>query len=219
MKIDLVDFDITKVTAIDGKSIPCNYLSHKRFDKHCGLCAGLHYLFIKFVADRVYSKGYEVRKAINCFLDYIADYEALNPKELHLSVFEDFTSEHLIGFQLYGFKNKLPKNIATRLKSSIYMVREQFGELPPLNLPVLTEAKPESHFPLSDPGFDSLTQAFESNVDRLYESLELRKNISTIKAYTLEELDEVIISGGVNAYFKWIPDPKRVLKTLLDHKC
>jgi len=73
-----------EVESMDRKLIPCNYRKHPAYSANCSLCNGLHYVFVNFAKERSYSKGYEVRKAINLFLDYKIEYDSQNPAALRL---------------------------------------------------------------------------------------------------------------------------------------
>lgn len=195
----------------DGRTIPCNYQSHPRFSAVCGLCAGLHYVFIRFVSGRTYAKGYELRTAINYFLDYAVEYEKGNPKELHLTGLLQISVEVFVGYDLFIKRKKGPKQLATRLKSALSMVaRENDEGMPILSLPLLADSNSKVYEPLTEECFNQLSEALKRHIDSLYKKLEFRRVVEGALPYTVHE-----ISASGQSLHTWVPEVERALKTLI----
>lgn len=203
----------TKVESSDGHVIPCNFLEHPRFSSTCKLCAGLHYMFVRFASERTYSKGYEVRTAINSFLDYTVTYEKSNPKPLHLTDLTQISAEVFFGFDMFLKRECGPKGLATRFKTALTQVAQSFDEgMPLLMLPVLGRPESDVYEPLAEDGFEHLSLALKTHVDILYKKLEFRRVVDSIEPYSFEE-----ITTEWRLLHCWNPDPARSLKTLISH--
>lgn len=203
---------VREVESSNGSKVKCNYLDHLRFSSDCGLCSGLHYVFVRFAPDRTYSKVYELRTAINLFLDYVHDFEGRNPKALCVDAFIKITSEHFLAFNIFLLKNKSPKGLGARLKGPIQNIAKDFDEgLPLLTLPLLDTIPYESREPLEEDAYFQLTEALKSHIDGLHKKLSFRALVHEADPYVYEEL---ISDIKTNAY-RWETCSKRVLRTLI----
>lgn len=204
---------VAQVESSDGKKIPTNYLTHPRFRSDCDFCAGLNYMFVRFVPDRSYSKGYEVRKGINLFLDYVVQYEDSNDSALHLSNLLHINSEIFLGFDLYLKKTRGPAGLATRLKSALTSVAFDNDEgMPLLVLPAMADPPGKASVPLNQTCYDQLSIALRSHIDSLYEKLVFRTLVELAAPYEFSE----ILAQHESAE-TWTPSIERSLKTLLHH--
>lgn len=195
----------------DGRIIPCDYMKHGRFSLKCEFSAGLHYLFIRFAEERTYSKGYELRTAIKLFLDYAIEYELQNPGVLHLNNLSQISPEVFYGYDSFLKRRRGPKDLATRLKTALKLVGQNYDEgMPILSLPLLGPSESKVHEPLTDNCFTELSTALRSHIDYLYEKLRFRGVVDVADPYTFEEVNSVIRTPHA-----WVPDKARSLKTLL----
>lgn len=202
-----------KAESLDGKLIPANYQEHNRYSSHCNLSLGLNYLFHSFVPDRSYSKGYELRKGINLFLDFVHEYESLNPLFFITSV-NDISSELFFAFDRYCKKHQAPKNQATRLKGAFEIVaRDHDDGMPLLTLPLLPLDSEGKSLPFSAFTLKSLKTAFKEHVDKLNQKLRLREQIHKVPEYTLTEVLEVYKNSSSITETRL--DKRRILKTLI----
>lgn len=202
---------ITEVVASDGSKVNCNYLKHKRFSHSCGLCMGLHYVFVRFASNRTYSKVYEIRMAINLFLDYVINFEEKNPKVFYLDAFIKITSEHFIAYNQFLLKLEAQKSLATRLKGALLSVARDFDEeLPLLTLPLINAPKSVSRAPLDEDTNEQLNKALMSHIDEVYEKLHFRTLVNDAEPFDLDEL--------INTDFSLLGKKlcnERILKTLI----
>ena len=196
----------------DGRTIPCNYQNHPRFAPECELCSGLHYVFIRFSSGRIYSKCYELRTAINFFLDFAISYENGNPRELHLNNLLQITAEVFFGYDLFIKRLNGAKGLATRLKSAFFKVALGHDEgMPILTLPMLGTPTSVSFEPLTKACFKQLSDALKRHIDELYEKIEFRLTVEKSEPYTSQEI------SALGPLHKWNPDLNRVVKTLIVH--
>jgi hypothetical protein len=213
----------THVESLDGCLISCNYLAHPRFLRNCNLCAGLHYVFVRFTPGRTYSKGYELRTAVAFFLDYVEIYEKANPTSFRLTEISHITTEVFLGFdshlkklrapKSHLTKTRVPKNLAGRLKGALETVaRDQSDGMPLLALPRIREDDYVVREPLSDGCFAQLTAALKTHIDLIYDKLDFRKKVDASAPYTWDELTAT--TSSISACY---PDNDRSLKTLIDH--
>ncbi|EAQ97951.1 hypothetical protein [Congregibacter litoralis] len=202
---------VATVLSGDGRSVTCNYLEHPRFSYDCNFSAGLHYAFVRFVQDRSYSKGYEIRKAINVFLDFICVYESGVPDALHLNSLDKITSEVFYGFDQYAKKVKAPQGLASRLRGALTSVAKDYDEgMPLLFLPAVDSRSGKPAEPLTEACFVQLSTALKQHIDSLYEKLTYREKLGAVTPYPRSEL--LPFDGKVS---RWVPDDDRALKTLL----
>jgi len=206
--------------ASDGRHIPCDYINHKRFELDCNYCLGLHYVFIRYTQDCTYSKGYTLRKTIHHLLDFTVIFESKNVKDLHPTSLLNINTEFFYSFYLYLQEIQAPKEMATRLKSSLVKVAAQNDHgMPLLMLPILHESGSKPREPISEGCFDELSLALREHIDKLYEKLEYRKLVEQSEPYNISDIRKLISEHqkkGRIGY--WEPSNKRALKTLLYHK-
>ncbi|WED22680.1 hypothetical protein L3Q72_04575 [Vibrio sp. JC009] len=208
--------EVQTATSRCGKSIPCNYVEHTRFSSECDFCLGLHYLFVAFAPERSYSKVYEIRKSINVLLSFLIEYERKIPQTLHLTSLERLTAEVFRQFDLYCKKTKAPKNCAGRLKGAFESVANSTDDgMPLLVFPLLKAQESDPSEPLSKDGFDNLSDALRTHIDKLSEKLEFRKRVSEAQPYSIDEINVLMaeVSGSPRS---WEPSDERAFKTLLE---
>lgn len=173
----------------DGRFIPCSYRKHPRFSKRCKLSQGLHYVFARFVPGRTYAKGYELRTGINAFLDFTVEYEAQIPPALHLTELSKINAEVFRAFDMFNKRTGKPKQLATRLKSALVRVADEFDDgLPMLTLPYLADPPYQSREPLTQECFSQLSAALKRYVDYLHAKIEFRRVVGEAKPYRFSEL-------------------------------
>ncbi|MBC3492421.1 hypothetical protein [Pseudomonas taiwanensis] len=213
--------DQTSVTSNDGKIIPANYINHKIFDFANRLSCGLHYVFNIYSVACSYSKGYELRKAIGAFLDFVTKHNERNDPLLQIVAIEDIGAEEYRQFEDYLLKNNLSAHLARRLKTAfIKSASTNDDGFPLLRLPVISvpESQPREPLPLKT------DQAFfhymHSVVDRLRGKLAVLEQMTNVHPYDRWEVREIcsmLMNGktGTNhQYNDWKIDPLRALRTL-----
>lgn len=210
--------DISYVKSRCGSTIPCNYLEHSRFKFSCDFCAGLHYLFVSFAPERIYSKVYEIRTAIRYLLSFAEEYESQPVGQLCLTSLNDLTAESFRQFALYCNREKAPKNIPSRLKGAFESVAKSTNDgMPLLTLPMTKQADSIPNEPLSGEGFEDFSQALKEHINMLKEKLSFRKRVEDAIPYSLNEINQLMkTSPGPDWY--WEPSDERALKPLLIHK-
>jgi hypothetical protein len=170
-------------------------------------------MFVRFASERSYSKGYEVRTAINSFLDYTVIYEKSNPKPLHLTELTQISAEVFFGFDMFVKRENGPKGLAIRFKTALTKVAQSFDDgMPLLMLPILGSPDSDVYEPLAEVGFDQLSLALKTHIDTLYKKLEFRRVVDSAEPYSLAE-----ITAEGRPLHLWKPDPARSLKTLISH--
>lgn len=201
----------TKVLTSDGRTIPCNYLHHPVYSRDCLLCAGLHYVFVRFAEDRTYAKGYEVRTAINLFLDFKVEYDRQNPSALQLSSLLQISPEVFRAYDFFVKRNRGPKGIATRLKGALKSVSKDHDDgMPSLVLPLLDEVEERPAEPLTEACFNQISDAFRKHVDQLYEKIKFRDLVAAATPYVMT--DHI---SSFACLHRWVPEATRTLNTLL----
>ena len=181
----------------DGSIILCDvYIEHPRFRFTCNLCAALHYIFIRYTQDRVYTHGYRLRKSIRLFLDFVVHYEAKNPAEFHLTCVSDINIEIFRLFVLFLQKNNETYAYALTLKSALTIVpRENFKEgMPAITLPALESQRYNKTEPIDEKCSVQLETAFKIHIDKMYKKLEYRKQVDNVKPYTFPDIINEILS-------------------------
>lgn len=204
---------IEEVKSLDGRTIPCNYLEHPRFSDNCELCAGLHYMFARYAGGRSYSKVYELRTAIKFFLDFAIEYDAQNPIALKLRSLLDISPEVFRAYELFGKREKAPKDIAMRLKGALTSVANESDEgMPSLVLPRVRKSDSDVYEPFSEECFQQLSNALSSYIDGLHKKIAFRHVVEAAEPYLFES---TIASFDVLPC--WVPDNSRALKTLISN--
>lgn len=204
--------EIREAKSSDGYTIPCNYINHPRFKPECKLCAGLHYVFIRFTRDRSYSNGYMLRTSINYLLDYASEFEKDNPQELHLTALQQLSAEVYYGFDMFIKRKNAPKQAAIKLKTALSVVARDNDEgMPLLSLPMLETPKGKVNEPLTKDCLKQLSDALKCHVDLLYQKLEYRNEVEKAEAYSYHEICEF---GSLHT---WCPQVERSIKTLILH--
>ncbi|MGX1126559.1 hypothetical protein AB7M23_003352 [Pseudomonas sp. HLS-6 TE3448] len=70
---------ITYITGTNGQVVTCTYLNHPGWDPKTNLCLSLHFIMVKCAPRRTSSWGYQLRLAIDYFLNYRAELHACSP--------------------------------------------------------------------------------------------------------------------------------------------
>ncbi|WJG07737.1 hypothetical protein [Aliiglaciecola sp. LCG003] len=213
--------DTTKVECRDGRIVPCNYLERSDFTFDNDLYADLHYAFVSYGAVISYARAYSFRTGINLFLDFKASYENGMPKSAHLTSITDVIPEVMGKFEQYVKSNKCPKDTHSRFFSVLRKVANENDD----GFPLISEKTFKSASrnrvtePLSKEAFNSLSSLFVSKVDKLYKKIEFIDEVEKLEPYTIEEIKKQIIKQqakfNIKGNWYWIPNEKRVLKTLL----
>lgn len=204
-------------TSADAKVITANYIEHPLFSFTDALCCGFHYVFIKYVPDVSYSKGYALRSAIKDFLDFRQDHNNKLHPELHLKGIGDIGVEQ---FKL--FMDRLRRNGQTlyparSIRSAVLKVANHNDDgLPLLTLPSVL-IKTQVREPLDEAADASFYESMRSEVDNMRFMLEFRKQVELAEPYRLEEIRPLISELLlISKKSEWVIDPARALKTLME---
>ncbi|PXZ48120.1 hypothetical protein DM483_17885 [Pseudomonas sp. SMT-1] len=160
--------------------------------------------------------GRQLATAIKYFFDFLCEYIANNPFDLHPDKYTDISVELFYQYQDYMLRNKISLLNAEKLRTAMGVVARQHGTVPLLLLQVYRRPKPKKTEPLGDDAYHMLCQALTSHIDGLYEKLEYRKTVDQAEPYTLETMEPNIPGLKVNMR-GWEVDHARSLKTLLNH--
>lgn len=208
----------TSATATDQKIIPSNYLERPDFDFSIPLHAGLHYVFVAGVGMATNAKGYELRMAINKFLDFTSDYNSKVIPALQIAALNDIGAEEYLRFEEYLRLNNLRVYLAIRLKSALKHVARRFGDgMPVLKLPIIEEPKFTPTEPLSDQADDAFYEVMYKEVDLLREKLAFRAAMSAAQPYDkweVWELSRDLMELPKKGRSSWVIDPLRAAATL-----
>lgn len=207
---------IQAVEARCGMTVKATYLNHIYFDSSSNLCLTLHYIFVRYVPTVVHTCGYALGRGIHFFHDYLLEYVARNPFELHPDQFTDITIEIFLEFQEYLLRNKLSIAHAEALKKGLRTVAKQQGTIPLLLFPVIRRPTSIKTEPLDDDAYDALKRGLITHIDSLYEKLEFRKIVDLAQPYEYHSIpiNDPIIPVKIRS---WEIDHLRSLKTLLIH--
>ncbi|MGP5441656.1 hypothetical protein ACTXOK_06370, partial [Pseudomonas helleri] len=203
-------------TSADAKVILANYIEHPLFSFTDALCCGFHYVFIKYVPDVSYSKGYALRSAIKDFLDFRQDHNNKLHPDLHLKGVGDIGIEQ---FKL--FMDRLRRNGQTlyparSIRSAVLKVANHNDDgLPLLTLPSVL-IKTQVREPLDEAADASFYESMRSEVDNMRFMLEFRKQVKLAEPYRLDEIRPLISELLlISKKSEWVIDPARALKTLM----
>lgn len=216
MNIPKAIIESKSVIAKCGRAVTATHLDHAYFNSKSNLCLTLHYIFLCYAPTASMQHGYRLAVSIKSFFDFILEYIAKNPHELHPTKYTDITVEIFYQFIDYLLRNDITTSHAEKLKSIMGVIARQHGTVPLLLLPVVPRRKPKKTEPLSDDAFDQLSRALIKHINGLYEKLEFRKIVEQAEPYTLETMDPNNPALNVNLR-GWKPDHARSLQTLLIH--
>lgn len=204
-------------TATDRTNISANYLDRPDFDMSVPLHAGLHYVFIRGVGMATYAKGYELRSAINAFLDFAAEHNADTIPALKIQSLNDIGAEEYSRFEDFIRRTESRIYLAIKLSSSLKLVAQQFEDgMPMLKLPRITEPKSVPAEPLGEDADRDFYEAMYQEVDILVEKLRIQKTIATATPYDRWEVRDICrelfsIKNGTRT--DWKIDPLRAAAT------
>ncbi|MNG96789.1 hypothetical protein D3C76_687790 [compost metagenome] len=211
----------TSATSTDQVVISSNYLERPDFDFSIPLHSGLHYVFVRGAGMATNAKGYELRMAINKFLDFATGYNSNIIPALKISSLNDIGAEEYKRFEDYLLRNNLRIYLAIRLKSAFVHVARRFEDgMPALKLPVIEEPKFNPSEPLSDQTDDDLYKAMYREVDLLREKLAFQRAVYITKPYDSWEVWEIsrdLLSLGYGKLSTWAIDPLKAAATLQYH--
>jgi hypothetical protein len=204
-------------TSADAKVISTNYIEHPLFSFDDALCCAFHYVFIKYVPDVSYSKGYALRSAIKDFLDFRQDHNNKLHPELHLKNIEGVGVEQFRLFMDRLLRNGRTLYAAVSIKSAVVKVaRNNDDGLPVLTLPKVS-IKTTVREPLDKAADADFYKSLRSEMDGLRIMLEFRKQIASAEPYRVDEIRLMLRELlAVNKISEWVIDPARAMRTLLD---
>lgn len=208
----------TSATSTDQVDISSNYLERPDFDFSIPLHSGLHYVFIRGTGMATNAKGYELRMAINKFLDFSSGYNSETLPALQILALNDIGAEEYLCFEDYLRRNDLRVYLAIRLKSAFIHVARRFDDgMPVLKLPIIEEPKSTPTEPLTDQTDDDFYAAMYKEVDLLREKLAFQKEELTAKPYDkweVWELSRELMTLPKGERASWVIDPLRAAATL-----
>lgn len=217
MNISKEIIESKSVIAKCGRNVTAKYLDHIYFDSKSNLCLTLHYIFLCYAPTTAMPHGHQLALSIKRFFDFILEYIAKNPSELHPTKYTDITVEVFYQFIDYLLSNDINTLYAEKLKSVMGTIARKNGTIPFILLPAVPRRKPKKTEPLSDEAYDQLSRALIRHIQYLYEKLEFRKIVESSEPYTLEKM-EFKNSKKKMSLRGWKPDHARSLKTLLIHE-
>lgn len=205
----------------DQKDIPSNYLERDDFDLSIPFHGGLHYAFVKNTPTASYSKGYELRTAINDFLDFAALHNARTAASLQVYQVTDIGVEEYKLFEDYLRRNGKSPRIAVRLKSALKKAALLFEDgFPLLALPLIEVGSGTPYEPLSDEADRELIKELSVRVDLLRDKLAYQKSVYVATPYDKSEVVEItreLYSLQRGEASSWVIDPARAQATLLQY--
>lgn len=211
----------TSAIATDQTVISSNYLERPEFDFSIPLHAGLHYVFLAGVGLVTNAKGYELRMAINKFLDFTAEYNSKVVPALQITVLNDVGAEEYKRFEEFLRLNNSRLYLAIRLKSAIKHVARRFDDgMPVLKLPVIEEPPSAPTEPLSDQADDDFYEVMYKEVDLIREKLSFQAALEHAQPYDkweVRELSRDLMSLRKTGRSDWVIDPLRAAATLEYH--
>ena len=170
-------------------------MEHPRFANNCELCAAIHYTFIRYTSERSRTRGYNLRRAILVFLDFLIHYESKNPVELRVDSLECIDIEVFRSFELYVQKIQEKSSLVPEFKTALTIVARSYDEeMPLLILPMVDRPSYNKTEPLDENCRIQLEAAFQTHIDKLYNKLEFRKLIDQTEPYTIEQIIDEIYS-------------------------
>ncbi|MBD8122884.1 hypothetical protein IFT62_16850 [Pseudomonas lutea] len=172
----------------NGQPVTCTYMNHPAWAESTNICMTLHFIMLTLGPVRSASWCFQYRKAVQYFLDFMADYNGRNPSALRIVHIRDITPSTLRSFGLFLDKAGKSRVSAAILKSAIRLAAQQTDAVPKLELPVVNAVKGSSAEPLSEEGVATLTLASQQVVDAIRETIERRKVIDAAEPYTFAEL-------------------------------
>lgn len=209
----------TSATSADSKFITSNYIEHPSFDFADALCSAFHYLFIRYVPDITYSKGYALRSAIKDFLEFREQHNIRLHPELQIKAVEDIGVEEFNLFVSHLRRKGQTVESANRLKSALTKVaRNNDDGLPLLIFPLVQQPVEKPREPFSESTDADFYTFMRAETDTLRRKLEFRREVDNAVPYTLEEARTItceLLSLQGGSVSTWKLDPVRALRTLI----
>lgn len=208
----------TTSTATDRTVIASNYLERKDFDLSIPLHGGLHYVFVRGVKMATYTKGYELRRAINAFLDFASEYNRVVIPALRIESLNDIGVEEYAVFEEYLRRNDERIYLAIKLRSALKLIARNFDDgMPQLKLRRIEEPISTPSEPLSDQADQDFFKVMRNKVDLLREKLRIREQIRTALPYDKWEVWSIcseLYQAKPSRPSQWEIDPLRAAATL-----
>jgi hypothetical protein len=208
-------------TSADSKIISVSYYTeHPLFSFLNALCCALHYVFIRYVPDLSYSKGYELRTAIVEFLTFREQHNARLHPSLHINKVEDIGVEE---FRLFiDYLTRIGRSLypAVRLRAALLKVAANNDDgLPLLTIPGVGVKSDSPREPLALSTDQDFHSFMDKEVSRLIVKLLFRAKVERAIPYSSDEVVAVrdeLMSRGRKGISTWTIDPVRAMRTLLD---
>ncbi|VVP13996.1 hypothetical protein PS900_03494 [Pseudomonas fluorescens] len=208
----------TSSTSTDQVTISSNYLGREDFDLSLPLHGGLHYVFMRGVRMTSYAKGYELRMAINAFLDFTSEYNGAVVPGLRIESLSDVGVEEYAVFEEYLRRNKRRIYLAIRLRSAFKLIARKYDDgMPHLKLRIIEEPVSIPSEPLSDAADQDFYYAMHKEVDRLLDKLKFNEAVATAQPYDKWEVWDIcreLYSFRYGQRSSWVIDPVRAAATL-----
>lgn len=209
----------TSSTSTDQVTISSNYLNREDFDLTLPLHGGLHYVFIRGVTMTSYAKGYELRMAINAFLDFTSEYNSTVVPGLRIESLSDVGVEEYAVFEEYLRRNERRIYSAIRLRSAFKLIARKYDDgMPHLKLRRIEEPASTPSEPLSDTADQDFYGAMHKEVDRLLDKLKFKEAAATARPYDTLEVRSIcreLYSLRRGQRSSWVIDPVRAAATLM----
>ena len=209
------------VTSNDKCVVEANYLTREDFDLSIPFHAALHYAFVKNGATVSYSKVYELRTAINLFLDFSVLHNSRITEKLKIRAITDLGAEEFKLFESFLIRMHRNTQIAASFKAALKKAATLFDDgFPRLELPVISVPDHVPFEPLSDAADNQFYAAGFAEVDRIREKLKVQQAVKRAVPYDQWEVNE--ISRDLYALQReqvsaWAIDPVRAMATLDQH--
>lgn len=208
----------TSSTSTDQVTIQSNYLGREDFDLSLPLHAGLHYVFVRAARMTSYAKGYELRMAVNSFLDFTSEYNATVVPELRIESLSDVGVEEYVVFEDYLRRNDRRIYMAIRLRSAFKLIARKYDDgMPRLKLRRIEEPATTPSEPLSDTADQDFYEAMHTEVDRLLDKVKFNEAEATAQPYDKWEVRDIcreLYSFRYGQRSSWVIDPVRAAATL-----
>lgn len=205
-------------TATDQIVIQSNYLEREDFDFSLPLHAGLHYVFVRGVGMTRYAKGYELRMAINAFLDFASEYNGIVVPGLRIESLSEVGVEEYAFFEEFLRRNERRIYLAIRLRSAFKLVARSYDDgMPHLKLRRIEQPPSIPSEPLSDDADKDFVAAMHREVYRLKEKLKFQATVEAAQPYDKWEVRDIcaeLYSVKKGKRSGWMIDPVRAAATL-----
>ncbi|SDI94745.1 hypothetical protein [Pseudomonas abietaniphila] len=208
-------------TSADSIKISATYYTeHPLFSFLNALCCALHYVFIRYVPDLSYSKGYELRTAIVEFLKFREQHNARLHPSLHINKIEDIGVEE---FRLFiDYLRRIGRSLypAVRLRAALQKVAKNNDDgLPLLTIPGVGAKSDSPREPLALSTDQEFYSFMDKEVSRLIVKLLFRGKVKRAAPYSSQEIINIrdkLMSLEGEGSSAWTIDPVRAMRTLLD---